>query len=69
MFEHRRKAIGKSQYYISENNGCYIVKEIYNGSLVGKSKYIHHNIDDAISELNSISCERYYTDNSLGINF
>jgi len=62
MFEHRRKTIGKSVYYISEHRGNYVVKEIYNGTQVAKSKYTNDKIDDAIQELHSISRERYYTD-------
>lgn len=69
MFNHRRKTIGKSMYYISENRGAYVVKEIFNGSTVAKSKYRHYNIDDALQELNGISCERYYTDQSRMLKF
>lgn len=62
MFEHRRKTIGKSVYYISEHRGNYIVKELYNGTKVAKSKYTHGKIDNAIQELHSINKEQYYTD-------
>lgn len=63
MFNHRRKIIGKSVYYIVENDG-YMVREIYNDRLVASSKYTHSRIDDALEELNNIRCEQYYTDNS-----
>jgi hypothetical protein len=69
MFNHRRKTIGKSVYYISEHNGAYIVKEIYNDTTVAKSKYTHYNIDDALRELATIRCEQYYTDTSRGLCF
>ena len=69
MFNHRRKTIGKSMYFISENGGRYIVKEIFNGSTVAKSKYTHYNIEDALQELNGISCEQYYSDQSRTIRF
>lgn len=62
MFNHRRKTIGKSVYYISEFFGRYVVKEIYNGHTVAKSRYTHYTIDEALQELNNIGCERYYTD-------
>ena len=69
MFSHRRKTIGKSMYYISEVRGAYVVKEIYNGSTVGRSKYAHDEIDDALEELNNIRCERYYTDDSRQLRY
>lgn len=69
MFEHKRKTIGKSFYYISEFNGVYRIKEIYNKSIVGKSNYTHRNIDDALQELNNISTERYYTDDSKNLDY
>lgn len=69
MFNHRRKFIGKSVYFISEHNGRYTVKEIYNGSEVAKSKYTHYNIDDALQELTNIRSEGYYTDSSRSLNF
>ena len=69
MFNHRRKIIGKSLYFISESNGAYIIKEIYNGSKEAKSKYAHDEIEDALRELNLISCEQYYTDGSRAIRF
>ena len=69
MFNHRRKTIGKSMYYISEHNGAYIVKEIYNGSTVAKSDYRHYNVDDALEELTNIRCEQYYTDTSRQLRF
>jgi hypothetical protein len=69
MFQHRRKTIGKSVYHIGENNGRYTVKEIYNGIIVAKSRYAHYNIEDALDELNSISCEQYYTDPSRRLIF
>lgn len=69
MFSHRRKTIGKSVYYISEHNGCYQVKEIYNDTTVAKSKYTHYNIDDALDELATIRCEQCYTDTSQRLCF
>lgn len=63
MFNHRRKIIGKSVYYITENGG-YTVTETYDGRLVAKSRYTHRRIDDALEELHNIRCERYYTDPS-----
>ena len=69
MFSHRRKTIGKSVYYIGENRGAYVVKEIYNGDTVGKSKYTHRTIDEALRELQSIRDERHYTDQSMAIRF
>lgn len=69
MFNHRRKFIGKSVYFISEHNGRYTVKEIYNGSEVAKSKYNHYNIDDALQELTNIDSEQYYTDGSRHVRF
>ena len=67
MFTHRRKTIGKSLYFISELPRSYVVKEIYNGTQVGKSKYTHRRIDDAIHELDGISRERHFTDSSATI--
>lgn len=69
MFEYRRKTIGKSMYFISENRGNYTVKEIYNGTQVAKSKYTHRNINDALSELEAVSREQYYTDPSRQVRF
>ena len=64
MFNHRRKTIGKSVYYINDRNGKYVICEKYNNSVLAESKYTHYNIDDALQELNNIRCERYYTDDS-----
>jgi hypothetical protein len=69
MFNHRRKTIGKSIYNIHESNGKYIICEIYNNSVLAESKYTHDNIDDALTELNNIRCERYYTDNSKQLKY
>lgn len=69
MFDHRRKIIGKSVYFVSENNGAYTVEETYNGCTVGKSMYSHRRIEDALQELALIGCERYYTDDSRQLNF
>ena len=69
MFSHRRKTIGKSMYYVSEHRGTYRVSEIFNGSTVAKSDYVHYNIEDALQELNGIRCEQYYTDCSRAIRF
>ena len=69
MFSHRRKIIGKSLYFVSESKGAYVVKEIYNGIKESKSKYAHDEIEDALRELASISCEQYYTDSSRAIRF
>ena len=73
MFNHRQKTIGKSVYYIENTDllgiGGYIVKELYNGTITGISKYIHRYIDDAMLELESIRCERYYTDDSRQLKF
>ena len=69
MFEHRRKIIGKSTYYITLNGAGYNISEIYNGTQVAKSKYTHRNINDALSELEAISREQYYTDPSRRVRF
>ena len=64
MFRHRQKTIGKSIYSITECNGYYLIVEIYNNIEAAKSPYMHYYVDDAIQELNNISTERYYTDNT-----
>lgn len=73
MFNHRKKIIGKSIYYIETigilGGGGYMVKELYNNTIVGTSKYIHRYIDNAMLELDSIRCERYYTDDTRAIKF
>ena len=69
MFNHRRKTIGKSMYYVSENGGSYQIKEIYDGNIVGRSDYLHHRIDDALHELENIRCEKYYTDSTRLLRF
>lgn len=64
MFNHGRKIIGKSVYYIGKDGGCYSVVEIYNGEIMTSSRYRHDRINDALEELHNIRCERYYTDPS-----
>ena len=69
MFNHRRKTIGKSVYFVTKSNGAYIVREIYDDTTFAESKYTHYNIDDALRELATIRCEQYYTDTSRRLCF
>ena len=69
MFNHRRKTIGKSVYYIVTLNGRYVVFEVYDKTVTGQSMYMHYYVDDAIQELTEIDREGYYTDNTRYFNF
>lgn len=69
---HRDKRIGKSLYRVVARQGGYTIREFYNdgGSTfaVGMCKTIYTTVDEALQELNTIHCERYFTDPSkLGV--